>query len=58
MTGFATQSLLDTETVQIRDVVCGGDCRHKSAAECAGATHLVFPYRGIYVRHLGRSDAV
>ena len=58
MTEFATQTLLDTETVQIRDVVCGGDCRHKSAAECAGATHLVFPYRGVYVRHLGGSDAV
>ena len=58
MTEFATQSLLDTETVRIRDVVCAGDCRHKSAAECAGATHLVFPYRGVYVRHLGRSDAV
>jgi AraC-like DNA-binding protein len=58
MTEFATQLLLDTETAQIRDVVCHGECRHRSAEECASATHLVFPYRGVYVRHLGRNDAV
>ena len=58
MTEFATQLLLDTETAQIRDVVCDGECRHRSAEECASATHLVFPYRGVYVRHLGRNDAV
>jgi len=58
MTEFSTQLLLDTETAQIRDVVCHGECRHKSAEECASATHLVFPYRGVYVRHLGQSDAV
>ena len=58
MTEFSTQLLLDTETAQIRDVVCDGECRHKSAEECASATHLVFPYRGVYVRHLGRNDAV
>lgn len=58
MTEFATQLLLDTNTVQVRDVVCDGECRHKTAAECAAATHLVFPYRGVYVRHLGRNDAV
>jgi AraC-like DNA-binding protein len=58
MTEFSTQLLLDTETAQIRDVVCHGECRRKSAEECASATHLVFPYRGVYVRHLGRNDAV
>lgn len=58
MTAFTTQSLLDTKTVRIRDVVCDGECRHKSAAECASSTHLVFPYRGVYVRHVGRADAV
>jgi AraC-like DNA-binding protein len=42
----------------VRDVVCGGACRHRSAEECAGTTQLVFPYRGVYVRHLGRSDAI
>ena len=52
------QTLLDTRTAKIRDVVCNGACRHKSAEECSGATHLVFPYRGVFVRHLGRDDAV
>jgi AraC-like DNA-binding protein len=50
--------LLSTATATIRDVVCSGECRHKSAVECATATHLVFPYRGVFVRHVGRSDAV
>jgi AraC-like DNA-binding protein len=58
MSQFAVQLLLTTETATIRDVVCGGECRHKSAEECADATHLVFPYRGVYIRHVGRSDAV
>lgn len=52
------QPLLDTETIAIRDVLCRGECRHESPEECARVTHLVFPYRGLYVRHLGSSDAV
>jgi AraC family transcriptional regulator len=39
-------------------VVCEGTCRHKSAEECVAATHLVFPYRGAYVQHTGRPEAV
>lgn len=58
MTGFSVHLLLETETVAVRDIGCRGECRHRSAEECAGATHLVFPYRGVYVRHLGRDDAV
>jgi AraC family transcriptional regulator len=58
MSQFSVQLLLRTDTLTIRDVVCDGACRHTSAEECAAATHLVFPYRGVYVRHLGRSDAV
>ena len=45
--------LLQTGTIGIRDVICGGTCRHKSQTECATATHLVFPYRGVFVRHVG-----
>jgi AraC family transcriptional regulator len=52
------QLLLKTPIVSVRDVRCRGTCRHKSAEECASATHLVFPYRGAYVRHLGRDEAV
>jgi AraC-like DNA-binding protein len=44
--------------VALRDVVCRGACRHRSAEEYAPATYLVFPYRGVYVRHLGGNDAV
>jgi hypothetical protein len=58
MSQFSVQLLLKTETVMVRDVMCGGECRHESAEECARSTHLVFPYRGVFVRHVGRSDAV
>jgi AraC-like DNA-binding protein len=55
---FSDRLLLNTATVAIRDVACRGECRHKSAEEYSHATHLVFPYRGVYVRHLGGDDAV
>jgi AraC family transcriptional regulator len=55
---FVAQSLLKSPTVTIRDVYCRGSCRHQSADECATATELVFPYRGVYVRHLGHDQAV
>jgi AraC-like DNA-binding protein len=55
---FSVQTLLNTETITVRDIVCRGECRHKSAEECSLSTHLVFPYRGVYVRHLGHDDAV
>ncbi|MBN8887345.1 MAG: helix-turn-helix transcriptional regulator [Rudaea sp.] len=58
MSDFTVHSLLKTPLVTVRDVYCSGRCRHKSAEECANATHLVFPYRGVYVRHVGRDEAV
>lgn len=58
MSEFTVKTLLDTPIVSVRDVCCRGLCRHKSGEECATATQLVFPYRGAYVRHLGRDDAV
>src|ERR1700678_544540 len=58
MTEFAIQQLLNTESLELRDFVCAGACRHKGVEECVQATYLVFPYRGVYVRHLGRDDAV
>ncbi|HEY0687041.1 MAG TPA: AraC family transcriptional regulator [Steroidobacter sp.] len=58
MTELAIDDLLTTQAVAIRNVHCDGGCRHKSPEECPGSTYLVFPYRGVYVRHLGRSDAV
>jgi AraC-like DNA-binding protein len=58
MSDLSAQCLLKTETMTLRDVVCRGECRHKSAEECAHSTELVFPYRGVYIRHLGQSEAV
>jgi len=55
---FAAQSLLKSPTVTIRDVYCHGSCRQESTEERATATELVFPYRGVYVRHLGHDQAV
>ena len=50
--------LLATDTVAVWDVLCSGTCRQKSAEECISATHLVFPYRGVYVRHLDQVETV
>jgi AraC-like DNA-binding protein len=58
MTELSIELLLDTTTANVRDVVCDGGCRHRSPVECAQSTFLVFPYRGVYVRHVGRNDSV
>jgi AraC family transcriptional regulator len=58
MAEIAFQTLLTTPIVEIRDVHCLGRCRHRSGEEHVTAVHLVFPYRGVYVRHLGGDDAV
>ena len=58
MSEFTVQSLLNTPTIAIHDVCCQGSCRHQSAEECTAATQVVFPYRGVYVRHLGQDQAV
>lgn len=55
---FDVTRLLDTALLSVRDVRCRGECRHRSAEECASATHLVFPYRGTYLRHVGSGQAV
>jgi len=54
----SVQFLLKSPTVTIRDVCCEGRCRHRSAEESTPATELVFPYRGVYVRHVGNDQAV
>ena len=55
---IAAQTLLASPTVTIRDVCCRGTCKHESDEEHVTATQLVFPYRGVYVRHVGRGQAV
>src|SRR5260370_41059189 len=50
---FIVESLLRSPTVTIRDTYCRGTCRHQSTEESTTTTQLVFPYRGVYVRHVG-----
>ena len=58
MSTLTSKLLLSTELLTLRNVHCNGTCRHRSAEECASATQLVFPYRGLYLRHLGTDQAV
>jgi AraC family transcriptional regulator len=58
MSEFAVHSLLKTPTVAITETYCQGSCRHQSVEECTATTQLVFPYRGVYVRHVGNDQAV
>ncbi|KRD34871.1 AraC family transcriptional regulator [Lysobacter sp. Root916] len=58
MSDFAVARLFDSGTLAVRDVLCGGQCRHRSQEECASSTHLVFPYRGLYLRHVGQDQSV
>ncbi len=58
MSEFVVQPLLHSATVAAHDVHCRGECRHRSAEECATATHLVFPYRGLFLRHVGSAQSV
>src|SRR4051812_19442727 len=58
MAEFSAEPLLTTDAVAVWDVVCRGACRHRSEEECSYATHLVFPYRGAYVHHVGGREAV
>lgn len=55
---FVVHSLLKSPTVTIRDTYCQGSCRDQSAEECTTTTQLVFPYRGVYVRHVGYDQTV
>ncbi|MGH9521422.1 MAG: helix-turn-helix transcriptional regulator [Terriglobales bacterium] len=58
MPELEVEHLLSSQSLAVRHVRCAGTCSHRSAEECASATHLVFPYRGVYVRHVGRQQAI
>lgn len=58
MSQFSVAKILETEMVSVRDVLCTGECRHRSDEECARVTSLVFPYRGVFLRHVGKTDVV
>ena len=58
MSELEARSLLSTGTVTVWDVLCPGHSGSSSAEECVTGTHLVFPYRGAYVHHVGRAEHV
>jgi AraC family transcriptional regulator len=58
MPEFTVESLLTTPIVEMHDVCCQGNRREPSPEECTATTQIVFPYRGVYVRHLGQDQAV
>jgi AraC family transcriptional regulator len=55
---FTVHSLLKSPTVTVRDTKCQGSCRSMSPEECTTTTQLIFPYRGVYVHHVGHDQAV
>jgi AraC family transcriptional regulator len=58
MPEFTVNTLLESQTVTIRDTHCRGTRRSESADEFTTSTQLVFPYRGVYVRHIGHEQVV
>ena len=58
MPEFAATPMLTTRTVAVWNVTCPGHIRHLADEECATSTHLIFPYRGVYVHHVGSSHTV
>lgn len=58
MPHFQVQTLLQTPVVTVLDVWCPGGAAHRGDEETSSRTHLVFPYRGTYVRHVGEDAAV
>jgi AraC family transcriptional regulator len=55
---IVAETLFSSRTVTVRDTCCQGICTHESPEECTRSTQLVFPYRGVYVRHVGQHQAV
>ena len=50
--------LLQSPIVKLHDTFCRGSCRLQSAEEHTKTTQLVYPYRGVYVRHIGDDPTV
>jgi len=58
MSQFEVDRLITSKSLTVRHVRCSGACRHRSAEECSTATHLVFPHRGVFVRHVGQQEII
>jgi len=55
---FEVYSLLRSPTVTIQDTKCQGSCRSLSPEESTATTQLIFPYCGVYVRHVGQDQTI
>src|SRR5262245_31915867 len=55
---FEVHSLFRSPTITIRDTNCQGSGRAMGAEECTATTQLIFPYRGVYVRHVAHEQVV
>ena len=53
MADFNIELLLETQSVRVWDTWCTGTSEHAGENEWRSTTHLVFPYRGLFVRHRG-----
>jgi AraC family transcriptional regulator len=58
MAEFDAVPVLATSTVGVWNVTCPGRIRDLTDEECATSTHLIFPYRGLYLHHVGRRHFV
>jgi AraC-like DNA-binding protein len=58
MPEFDAMPMLATSGVAVWNVTCPGHIRHQADEECATSTHLIFPYRGVYVHHVGSRHTV
>ncbi|MEO5823231.1 MAG: AraC family transcriptional regulator [Vicinamibacteraceae bacterium] len=53
-----SRTLLETPTVELCDVCCPGLPVEPTEDEFTAGLQLVFPYRGVFVRHVGDDQAV
>lgn len=58
MSHMHSTKLLETDLLAVHDVICDGTHRHLSEEETSTTTCLVFPYRGVFMRHVGDDEAV
>jgi len=58
MTGLTFEHLLHTPAVTVWDTTCDGGGEHAPDAPWNAHPHLVFPYRGLFVRHHGEDLCV
>ena len=55
---FELTNLLRTAIAGVWDAVCDGTSDHAAGEDIGAVPHLVFPYRGAYVRHVGREEII